>query len=95
MRGDRWKRELGACIRESRIHHGWTQEELAQRLKSCGFHRSSRALLSQIEAGSAVIRGYELYYLRQAFGKAFEREFWSPFHQGNPEDPDTSKEKQV
>jgi hypothetical protein len=42
--------------------------------------RCSRALLSQIKAGVATIRAYEIYYLRQVFGEAFENEFWKPFH---------------
>jgi len=80
IRRDQWKRQLGASIRAFRINQGWTQEELAQHLREGGFQRCSRSLLSQIEAGVATIRGYEIYYLRQIFGESFEREFWGPFH---------------
>ncbi len=38
------------------------------------------ALLSQIEADAAAIRGYEICCLCQIFGEDFEREFWKPFH---------------
>lgn len=76
-----WKRLLGVRIRESRVLTGLTQQELAARLRRRGFRRCSRALLSQIEAGVATIRGYEIYYLRKVFGEAFESEFWKPFHE--------------
>ena len=76
-----WKKLLGANIRDVRVLNGWTQRDLAAKLKQQGFRRCSRALLSQIEAGVATIRGHEIYYLRNVFGKVFEREFWKPFRE--------------
>ena len=78
---DFWKKVLGAHIRDLRVLNGWTQRDLAAKLKRAGFRRCSRALLSQIEAGVATIRGHELYYLRKVFGKVFESEFWKPVHE--------------
>lgn len=79
MNGE-WKRLLGVRIRDMRVLTGLTQQELAARLRRAGFRRCSRALLSQIEAGVATIRGHEIYYLRKVFGGDFENEFWKPFH---------------
>jgi len=76
-----WKKMLGTRIRHFRRHNGWTQRDLAAKLKQQGFRRCSRALLSQIEAGVATIRGHEIYYLRNVFGKVFESEFWKPFRE--------------
>jgi len=76
-----WKRLLGVSVRENRMRSGLTQRDLAALLRDSGFSRCSRALLSQIEAGVATIRGYEIYYLRKVFGKAFESEFWKPFRE--------------
>lgn len=80
---DRWKRAMGACVRSLRLHRGWTQEELATRLRESGFRRCSRVLVSQIEVGLAAMRAHEIYYLRQVFGESFEREFWQPYHGGS------------
>jgi len=91
-KGDRWKQILGARIREIRVLNCWTQRDLAALLRRGGFQRCSRALLSQIETGVATIRGHEIYYLRQAFGEAFEREFWKPFHELRARGARTSKD---
>lgn len=91
-KGDRWKQLLGVRIREIRVLNGWTQRDLAARLRESGFRRCTRALLSQVETGVATIRGYEIYYLRQVFGEGFETEFWKPFHHGRSHCPTTAKD---
>lgn len=90
-REDRWKKLLGVRIRENRVLAGLTQQDLAARLRRGGFRRCSRALLSQIEAGVATIRGYEVYHLRQVFGEAFESEFWEPFHHHRERSKDSAE----
>jgi hypothetical protein len=62
------------------MRHDWTQVELVSHLRQAGFDRCQRSLLSQIEAGAASIRGEEIYYLRDVFGKSFENEFWNPYY---------------
>ncbi len=58
-------------------------DELASRLRKNDFCRCSRTLLLQIESSTAVIRGHEIYYLRQALGEASEQEFWRSYHNLN------------
>ena len=76
-----WKRLIGEAIRTARLLKGWTQEDLAQQLVNIGFTRCSRSLLSKVESGISVIRGYELYYVRLIFGPKFEELFWSPLRE--------------
>jgi len=91
-KGERWKELLGTRVRNIRILNGWTQRDLAARLRRGGFRRCSRALLSQIETGVATIRGHEIYYLRQVFGDAFEIEFWKPFYERRARGPIAAKD---
>lgn len=91
-KGDRWKRQIGILIREFRVLNGWTQLEFAARLRSAGFRRCSRALLSHIETGIATIRAHEIYYLRQVFDEDFEREFWKLFHDRQSRRSTTAKD---
>lgn len=90
MNGE-WKRLLGVRIRDMRVLTGLTQQELADLLRRSGFQRCSRALLSQIEAGVATIRGHEIYYLRKVFGEDFESEFWKPFYHRRSRERTTAK----
>ena len=74
------RKRLGATLREMRIRHGWTQEQLVTLLRQTGFDRCKRSLLSQIEVGAASLRSEEVYYFREVFGASFERDFWNPYH---------------
>lgn len=74
------RKRLGATLRELRIRHGWTQEELVVHLCKAGFDRCKRSLLSQIEVGAASLRSEEVYYFREVFGEAFERDFWNAYY---------------
>ncbi len=91
--GERWKHQLGMCIREQRVLLGWTQRDLADRLQQTGFARCGRSLLSQIEIGAASIRGEEIYYFRKVFGPSFEQEIWKPYHIRTVKEPEHSSKE--
>lgn len=80
MHSGEWKKQIGQAIQATRLLSNLTQDELAARLRKKGFNRCSRCLLSKIESGVSVIRGYELYYIRQVVGSKFEKLFWSPIN---------------
>lgn len=59
-------------VRALRRGHGWTGEQLAQRLRDSGC-RVSRATLSEVENGRRKISVAELFALAHVFGVSVQR----------------------
>lgn len=77
--GTRENRLVGCMVREARLQHGLTQEELSRRLQNDGSPRATRSWLSRIESGEIALKAWDLLHLRSILGRDFEDHFWKLF----------------